>query len=75
MRMSQSLSCWDVSEGGPRAKIDTYPCHSQGGNQYWKLDLVIKRHNRITIVYEMYFLSISHPDPLQKEHFLGMEEM
>ena len=37
---SASGSCWDVSEGGERAKVTRFACHGAGGNQYWKYDLV-----------------------------------
>ena len=37
---SASGSCWDVSEGGQRAKVTRFACHGAGGNQYWKYDLV-----------------------------------
>ena len=37
---SASGSCWDVSEGGQRAKVTRFACHGAGGNQYWKYESV-----------------------------------
>ena len=37
---SASGSCWDVSEGGQRAKVTRFACHGGGGNQYWKYAMV-----------------------------------
>ena len=44
---SASGSCWDVSEGGQKAKVTRFACHGGGGNQYWKYALVRPSYGNI----------------------------
>lgn len=48
---SASGSCWDVSEGGQRAKVTRFACHGAGGNQYWKYDLVRASYGNTLLFY------------------------
>ncbi len=46
---SNPSTCLDVSEGGDRAPIKTYPCHGGKGNQLWKYDWVGSIHMYCTV--------------------------
>ena len=59
---SASGSCWDVSEGGQRAKVTRFACHGAGGNQYWKYDLVRASYGNTCTLLLLFIANLNLPN-------------
>lgn len=44
LRVKGKTLCFDVSDPLDKADVLLYPCHGGQGNQYWKYDVVRKKH-------------------------------